>query len=52
MLRTISLAGYATGGGSLADPPGTSVVVAAISWLQAIHRISGAQPYGLAVKKP
>ena len=35
MLRTISLAGYATGGGSLADPPVTSVVVAAVSWLQA-----------------
>lgn len=34
MLHVPLLAGYAPPGGSLADPPGASVIVAAMNWLQ------------------
>ncbi len=35
MLHTLLLAGYPSTSGSLADPAGSSVIVAAVSWLQA-----------------
>ena len=35
MLHTLFLASYPSGSGSLADPGGPSVIVAAVSWLQA-----------------
>lgn len=35
MLPTTILAGYGSAPGSLADPPGSSVIVAAVWWLQA-----------------
>jgi type IV secretory pathway VirB2 component (pilin) len=35
VLHSLFLAGYGSASGSLVDPPGSSVVVAAVSWLQA-----------------
>lgn len=34
MLHLVILAGYGPASGALADPPGSSVVVAAVAWLQ------------------